>query len=224
MTLQDDTFRTSEGDAWFRRNRAALGAAGHDWPLHVLGFVDGLERLRSVAEVGCSNGFRLAALRAKLPGIVRAFGVDASQAAIEDGRARFPGIDLRHGVAATVEQPEPFDLVVVNYVLHWIDRATLARSLAGIDGLVADGGLLVLGDFLPDYPQRRRYHHLPDQQVFTFKQDYARTFEALGTYREVARLTYDHDAPGAGVKVASSGARGFCALLRKSLGDYYPEV
>ena len=77
------------------------------------------------------------------------------------------------------------------YVLHWVDRSTLTRTVCAIDGLVGDGGLLILGDFLPDYPQRRRYHHLPDEDLYTFKQDYPALFTGLGLYRKMARLTYD---------------------------------
>ncbi len=116
---------------------------------------------------------------------------------------------------------ERFDLVVVNFVLHWVDRSTLARSISEIDRVVTDGGHLILGDFLPDSPLRRSYRHRKDERVYTYKQDYARIFEALCTYKELARMTYDHDKPNLGIGSADSCSRGVCVLLGKSETRYY---
>jgi hypothetical protein len=118
-----------------------------------------------------------------------------------------------------------FDLVIVNYVLHWIDRSTLAWSICAIDGFVRDGGLLLLGDFLPDCQQRRRYHHMPEECVYTYKQNYSEIFTSLGLYKELARFTYNHDEPDSySLQPTLSSSRGFCSLLNKSLDGYYPEL
>jgi SAM-dependent methyltransferase len=223
--IQDEVFFEQEGDSWFTRNREALSREGEfDWPLELLGMLGDLSGLRSIAEVGCCNGYRLDELRRRLPTAERFAGVDASEEAIADGLSRFPGLELQRGVLSDIPLAGQFDLVVVNFVLHWVDRSTLARSLSEIDRLIGDSGLLVLGDFLPDYPQRRRYHHVDSEQLFTYKQDYARVFEALGTYRELARVTFDHDARGRTVGYTDSGSRAFCAVMRKSLNEYYPVV
>ena len=42
----------------------------------------------------------------------------------------------------------------------------MLRSVAEIDRVLPDGGFLLIGDFYPSLPQRVRYHHLPDQDVF----------------------------------------------------------
>ena len=223
---QDDVFLKGEGDAWFRRNREALGDAAalrHDWPLTLIEQLEARPRIRSVVELGCSNGWRLARLQALLPD-ARLVGVDASAAAVADGVRRHPGLDLRQGALADVPLYEQFDLTIVFFVLHWIDRASLARCIAEIDRVTRDGGLLVLGDFLPDYPQRRPYHHRPDEQLFTYKQHYARIFEALGSWREIAGTTFDHEHPGATVKTAASGSRCVCTVLQKSLTGFYGEA
>ncbi len=223
--IQDDVFFESEGDSWFRRNRSVLSREGKfDWPVELIGLLGDLSGVRSVAELGCCNGYRLDELRRRLPDAMRFAGVDASADAVADGAALFPGLELRQGVLNDIPMEGPFDLVVVNFVLHWVDRSTLARSMAEIDRLVGDSGLLVLGDFLPDFAQRRAYHHLEGEQVFTYKQDYVRMFEALGTYRELARVTFDHDARTSSIQNAGSGSRAFCAVLRKSLDEYYPVV
>lgn len=212
---QDSIFLESEGDAWFRRNSPVLlgdeGAwAAHDMPLRLLGLAG--VTLDSALEFGCAAGTRLDLLLQR--GIARtAAGTDASAQAIATGRARYPALDLRQArIADGVD--ERFDLVIVNFVLHWVDRGALAASLAAIDRAVRPGGWLLVGDFLPDAPRVRDYSHCPG--VFTYKQDYAAAFAALGWYRTAARLVYDHDDPAHPLDCEDENRRAFCSLLRKS--------
>lgn len=223
---QDDLFFRGEGDSWFQRNRASLEPEGiMDWPAHLVGMMAGKQDIRRVIELGCSNGYRLAKLRGILPADCRFVGTDASREAVRDGRERYPWVEFHHALLSEIPVGDAFDLVIVHFVLHWVDRRTLARSVSEIDRLTRDGGILVLGDFLPDYPQRRVYHHLPEAGVYTYKQDYARIFEALGTYKEFARVAFDHSGADDPVLQATPSAdRGYCALLKKSLAMYYPEV
>lgn len=220
---QDDFFLGGEGDAWFRRNREALARESRpDWPLSLIDLLDDQDSIENVIELGCANGWRLARLREKLS--ARLVGVDASEEAIADGSARYPGVTLLRGALENLPIHEEFDLAIVHFVLHWVDRRSLARCIAEIDRVVRDGGLLIVGDFLPDAPQRRHYHHLPEQNIFTYKQDYAKIFEALGTYREVARVAFDHDRPKALIQPSDSMSRCMCAVLKKSLTGYYQEI
>ncbi len=223
---QDSLFISGEGDNWYRRNRSALDNPDKlDWPLHLFDLLGNKEAITSVIELGCSNGFRLAKFKREYLPNARCVGVDASTEAISTGKSLFPEVELYHGTISAPPVEGHFDLVVVNYVLHWVDRSQLSRSLAAVDCLVKDGGLLLLGDFLPDYPQRRRYHHRPEEQVFTYKQNYSASFLALGLYREMARLTYDHDgASSYELLPVDSQRRGVCTLQVKSLNGYYPEV
>ncbi|HXC40610.1 MAG TPA: hypothetical protein VN667_16860, partial [Burkholderiales bacterium] len=92
-----------------------------------------------------------------------------------------------------------------------------------IDRVVRDGGYLCVGDFLPDYQQRRHYHHLPGAGVFTYKQDYAAIFESLGTYRALTRVTYESGDAAAPLAPSRSDERKSCTLLAKSLHGFYPE-
>ena len=91
--------------------------------------------------------------------------------------------------------------------------------MSRIDALVRRGGTLVIGDFNPDYQQKRKYHHLPDEEVYTYKQDYTAFFKATGLYRETAVFTFDHDKQTYGY--APSEARGMCAALRKMENEEY---
>ena len=51
----------------------------------------------------------------------------------------------------------------------------------------------MLGDFGTESFLRRGYHHLPENEVHTYKQKYQDIFTATGTYREIAKIVYNHD-------------------------------
>jgi len=55
------------------------------------------------------------------------------------------------------------------------------------------GGYLIIGDFQISFPIKRRYHHIKDLKVFTYKVDYKRIFLATGFYKEIATLSLNHD-------------------------------
>lgn len=223
--FQQKIFEGGEGDAWYRRNREHLGRAS-DRIVRIVSSIAGRESMTSVCELGCANGWRLTQLRPMFSAKCFFAGMDASRDAVGAGQKQFTELDLRHGVLSDVPYAQPFDLVIVNFVLHWIDRDLLARCAAEIDRVVKWNGYLVLGDFLPDFPVKRRYHHLPEQAVFTYKQDYARIFLGYGFYNEIVRETFSHDQADAGPDVKNSlghvdaDARAFVSLLHKSPLSY----
>ena len=182
--LQDDIFRQTEGDRWFARNRGALGAfdPSLDLPLRLLELYD--MHPRSVIEIGAANGFRLGAIERRSG--ARCVALEPSADAIRDGQARFPALTFIRGSADSVPVKESFDLVIVNFVFHWIDRVSLLRSVGEVDRLISDGGFLIIGDFQPANFMRARYHHLKESEVYTYKQDYAALFESAGLYHPVA--------------------------------------
>ena len=221
---QDNVFLEKEGDAWFNRNKSKLGnKIEHDWIFFLAKSLE-KKKIKRIVEIGCSNGWRLHFL-AKEFRDVEVVGVDASEQAIMDGKKRYPELSLHHGLLSEASNTlGTFELVIVNFVFHWIDRTTLVKSLHELDKLTADGGRLILGDFLPQMQQKRRYHHLPKEYIYTFKQDYAKIFESLGTYRELCRITYDHDDSKCSIKACDFSSRAVCSVLQKSYNDFYPEA
>ncbi len=216
--LQDDIFLHAEGDRWFARNRDALHGfdPSTDLPMRLMALYD--LRPGSVLEVGAANGARLACIH-QLTG-ARTHAVEPSAEAIDEGKARYPWVTFVRATAGAMPLRESYDLVIVNFVLHWIDRATLLRSAAELDRLVRDGGFLIVGDFQPASRLRVPYHHLKESGVYTYKQDYGALFRASGLYHPVALLTAHHatnQLDGAVTENERIGAW----LLRKQFADHY---
>jgi ubiquinone/menaquinone biosynthesis C-methylase UbiE len=217
---QDAIFLESEADRWFERNHKMLDAdcaLTTDPVLRVLS--ESAIRPRCCLEVGASNGYRLEAIRRSLGASVTA--LEPSAEAIADGRRRFPGVRFVQGLAHALDFPDgSFDFVIVSFVLHWVDRTRLMRSVAELDRVLVDGGNLLIADFLPDGPERVPYHHLPAQDVWTYKQDYAAMLIASHLYRMVHRQMVDYRTREFS-EAAPADARFAITLLQKSLGAGY---
>ena len=198
MTSQSGAFAAGEGDAWFARNRERLLAfdAQRDLALRLLRLFH-VKPTRAL-EVGCANGARLDALRKEFG--CEVIGTDLSAAAVQDGRERF-GLELHTLGAGDLELPGTFDLIVVHFVLHWIDRDEITKVVRAIDRHLTPGGLLLIGDFHPDAPGKTAYHHREDIEMWTFKSDYPGLFLERGNYVQVGQLSADHAEfePRAGV-------------------------
>jgi SAM-dependent methyltransferase len=173
-----------------------------------------------VLEVGAANGRRLAAIIERYG--CRAVAVEPSQKAIEAGRAKFPKVQFMQGNAAEVSLQETFDLVIVNGVFCWVDRSTLLRSVAQIDRLLANGGFLIIGDFYPTNMLKVHYHHLPDHDIYTYKQNYAAIYLASGLYHAVGMITRDHALIELQAEATESNRFG-AWLLRKAIDKLYVE-
>lgn len=219
-TPQNEIFSASEGDRWFIRNKDDLNRFDPDTDTPLRLIEDYGLHPASVLEVGAANGVRLAAISERYG--ARVVAVDPSAEAIADGKRMFPCVEFSRGVADHVPLEAQFELIIVNFVFHWIDRAKLLRSAAEVDRLVVNGGFLIIGDFYPSNLTRVRYHHLPKQEVYTYKQNYAEIFLASGLYHPVGLLTG---------KAGTKSVTGYTDeenrvgvwLLRKMLDDHYVE-
>lgn len=208
-----EVFATGEGDAWFERRREWLLSfdAARDLPLRLLRLFGA--RPRRALEVGAANGPRLSALRREFGSEV--VGVDLSAAAVADGRERY-GLDLRVQAAHELSLEGRFDLVIVNFVLHWVARERLEAAVVAIDAQLEPGGLLLLGDFHPDEPTAVPYHHRTDVELFTHKRDYTGPFLLRGDYRLIGFLSGDHAELEPRSGVASAERVGLWLLEKRS--------
>jgi SAM-dependent methyltransferase len=217
--LQDDVFSSFEGDQWFIRNCRALGAfkPENDTALILMKTYD--LKPRNVLEIGAASGFRLAAIQNRLGSTVVA--VEASMEAVINGHRAFPSVKFIRGSAACVPLRGNFDLVIINFVFHWIDRRSLLGVVAEVDRLVNDGGYLIIGDFRPANYIRTRYHHIQGEELFTYKQDYAGIFLASGLYHTVSLLTTHHAGGGLKPAAPEEDRIGTCLLRKEWTKHYY---
>ena len=188
---QTDRFLADEADAWFRRNRAALGVESErdDDPVVATLADEGLRPAR-LLEIGCSTGWRLGAWRRRFPETVCS-GLDPSAEAVAEGRRLDPALDLRVGTAEALPfEDERFDAIVFGFSLYLCDRSDLFRIAAEADRVLVEGGHLVIYDFFPTDPHRRRYSHR--EGVWSYKMDHAALFAAHPAYSRVRRETWPH--------------------------------
>lgn len=187
---QDKVFEEFEGDNWFKRNVSVL-QPHDDYAIYLLELYNLLSSDKKILEVGASNGYRLARIYEKCGCEVHA--VEPSKEAVEDGRKRFPFVKFYTSTIKDIEFDGAFDVVIVNSVFHWIDRKNLLLSVAKIDMALKNGGTLAIGDFQTPFPAKRRYHHIEDKEVFTYKQRYKDIFLSTGLYLELSNITINHD-------------------------------
>lgn len=177
-----------EGDNWFKRNKEYLGKKQD-----IVSSVLELYKIKpkKIVEIGCSNGYRLANLHKKYGAEVT--GIEPSREAIEYGKSKWPFIKFKRAMCESFVLRKKVDLVIINFVFHWIMRENLMQSTARIDEIVKDNGFLVIGDFGTENFIKRDYHHLPGENVFTYKQEYQDIFLSTGLYKEIAKIRFDHD-------------------------------
>jgi SAM-dependent methyltransferase len=211
---QDAVFLAGEGDAWFQRNQDVLGVNPEaDWPLRMIKR-NGIHP-KQAYEIGCANGWRLAIIQDRYGASVA--GCDPSLEAITDGQRRWPEVSLQTSPAHQLISTTPrgwADLVIVYFVLHWVSRETLFSTLAAVDRILAEGGHLVLGDFLPSAPTKMPYHHRDG--VWTYKLNYSRLFLDTGCYQIRDQVVFDHETGHEGGANEYSSAA--CFLLTKHDG------
>ena len=214
---QEDVFLKKEGDNYFKRNHSVLNDHTYPDPVLYLAKQYGL-KAKNILDIGCSNGSKLSELIAVTGG--KGTGVEPGAKAISDGKKRFPHLTFKRGIVSKLPIKGKFDIVTLFYVLHWVSREEIFKAIAEIDRVVKDGGYLIIGDFDPDFPTKIKYHHLPSEEVYTYKLDYARIFEETGLYHAVARNTFTHVQNTFDADLAA-GNRGVVTLLKKSLEGHF---
>ena len=185
--FQKSVFLSGEGDAWFSRNPQVQDSGSDhidDAVISVLGAP------RSILEIGCSDGRRLARIRSALGNEVTCIGIDPSIEAVTRGIAIHDGLDLRIGTADQLEGIEETDSVILGFCLYLCDRSLITKIVAEIDRVLIDGGTLVIVDFDPPKPSRRRYRHR--EGVWSYKMDYSSLFTTFPQYVLAGKRSMSH--------------------------------
>ena len=208
---QGAAFLQGEGDQWFLRNREKLTQFSPERDVAMGLLCKHALRPKRVLEIGAANGYRLAAWANRFPCDVK--GSDASPMAVADGRERY-GIELLCQAAEDFRGLGECDLMLLHFILHWVDRDRLEQLTAEVSQAVVPGGNLLVADFAPDSPVDVPYHHLPPGTATTFKRDYGAHFVRTGHFRQIERIFADHRTGQPGVNIPSAERMGFWLLER----------
>jgi cyclopropane fatty-acyl-phospholipid synthase-like methyltransferase len=149
-----------EAETYYLRNRNAE-LTTYDPVMEAL---EGLP-VTNVLEVGSGNGARLARIRDAYGANVE--GIEASLTAVADAQRR--GIATRSGIVPTdMDQffPRNYDVVIVGFLMYLLPRSAMFALAAEVDRVTADGGHVVVRDFLYPRPERKPYAHDPSLEVF----------------------------------------------------------
>ena len=87
---------------------------------------------------------------------------------------------------------EKFDLIIVDDVLSWIDRALILKTITSIDWLLKNNGHIFLRDFAPKKSFAVKNHHWKNKKIFNFKQSFGHKsfFLNSGKYYSIYSKTY----------------------------------
>jgi ubiquinone/menaquinone biosynthesis C-methylase UbiE len=212
---QRKIFLANEGDAWFKRNKEI----GLNEPDHIDEcIINQLSECNSVLEIGCADGRRLSRLRQKFGPNIELAGIDPSEAAITFGKASFPSLDLRIGTADSLPADKKYDTVILGFCLYLCDRELLSKIVSEVDRVLNDQGSIVIVDFDPPHPRRRKYRH--HEGVWSFKMDYSKMFTALPHFVLSYKKSMSHlDSNWS----STEGERIAVWMLRKNIAGGYSE-
>lgn len=185
---QFEVFAADESWSYFQRNYA--GKDLRSLPVH-----PHLERLYqsasfalpdggSVLEIGCSGANNLHGTMKRFRA-VRGAGTEPSAKLVEHLRQIYP--ELRFETAPSHVLPfadGEFDLTIVHFVFHWVDRARILQSIG--EAIRVTRQYLVVSDFAPTRPYSVAYHHRSG--CLTYKMDFDPLLRATGLVQAVASV------------------------------------
>lgn len=220
---QESYYLDQEADDYFNRNREKE----QDPPDYVLRRIDRMLRLLDgngvhparVLELGAAGGLFLSRLQKEYG--AECLGIEPSLEAVQFAKEKHDEIDMRQGVASDLpaDKTSYFDLVVLKGVLCWIGREELLRSVAEVDRVLADGGHLLIADYLPEYPTKNRNSHVDEEDIYCYKIDHSKIFLDTHIYTVIGGETYFDQ--GETFEGRFDDTRNYTSLLRKSYGDFY---
>jgi SAM-dependent methyltransferase len=102
-------------------------------------------------EVGCSIGILTGQLASRCDALL---ALDGAEAALEQARARCPGVTFRRCMVPADWPPGTFDLIVFSEVLYYLDASDIRSTADLAMGALRPGGCLLLVHYLglTDYP------------------------------------------------------------------------
>jgi SAM-dependent methyltransferase len=187
---QRDIFLESEGDAWFERNRSVVEKPANSRDDPILRTIDELGISGSaVLEIGCSSGYRLAAIKPKQ--FPQRCGLDPSAKAIDLGRARFPGLELYIGTGDQLPfEAKSFDLIIFGFCLYVCSPEDLFRVAEEANRVMKNEGYIVIYDFCTRNAYSKSYKH--HAEVASNKMFFPNMFLWHPWFTLISHRVFDH--------------------------------
>jgi hypothetical protein len=183
---------SEDSEKYFVRNSGAREKV-RDPVLEAVKLISRSVRINAVMEIGCESGARLEKIR-KITG-ANCTGLEASRSATELGQIQYPKVKFLQGVAPKdlmnpelVSDSSSFDCIILGFVSYLIPRNEIFLLSAYIDGLLENGGHLIIFDFV--YPRHIRRDYVHDARLSTFKTDPSACWTWSPTYFLANREIY----------------------------------
>jgi len=192
---QKDIFKSSEGDAWFARNRDALRKIDFESDPLVKEFKNlfnskltaGHQKL-NILEVGCGDGSRSAFMSETFN--CNIYGIDPSPEAVESANSQ--GLIASVGTAEKLPyQDKKFDVLIFGFCLYLCDRKDLESIVSEASRVLKDNSWLLIMDFFSNEKYENTYSH--HKNIKSFKMDYRKIFEIDHSYVCYSHKIIDHE-------------------------------
>lgn len=192
---QKDLFLASEGDAWFKRNHAAVCSKDFSKDAivqEVLNINSAWQKEVSsspinILEVGCGEAARLEFIGSKIN--ANCCGVEPSSLAVEQAKLR--GINAVRGSAECLEfDSDCFDIVIYGFCLYLCDRSDLLCIAKEADRVLKSNGWVIIHDFFSISPMQLDYTH--KKEISSYKMDYRKLFDWHPFYNCYSHILRHH--------------------------------
>ncbi len=190
MSDQSKKFLSSEGDAWFKRNKSYIEREqgfGQDIDFILQVLRGSSFEIQNLLEVGCSSAAKLNRLASSFSSC--GSGIDPSSLAINFGREQFPNLDLHVGLASRLPfEEDRFDLVVFGHCLYLVPPEEIELALKEALRVLRPKGFIALTDFDPGVEMTVPYKHLDG--LVSYKRDYMQLLKKFSNVELVAKHSF----------------------------------
>jgi len=190
VSHQSKIFLSSEGDAWYKRNKSHIEREqdfGQDIDFILQALKGSSFEIQDLLEVGCSSAVKLNQLALSFSS--RGSGIDPSSLAINFGRKQFPNLDLHVGLASRLPfEEDQFDLVVFGFCLYLVPPEEIELALKEALRVLRPKGFIALTDFDPGIEITVPYKHLDG--LVSYKRDYTQLLKKFSNVKIVAKHSF----------------------------------
>lgn len=143
-----------------------------------------------ILDLGCGYGGTIHEIFDKFNN-AKIIGIDPGEETLKMAREnnQAPNVEFKKGHSHQIDLPDnSVDVVNLCMVLQWVPRKYLIQTIAEINRVLKEDGIVYINEFLTNRPVYSQSVH--NSLVYIFKDDYAKYFTAFPWFREVYRFVY----------------------------------